>query len=81
MIAVAGNDWSSHFCVACWNAAERNRTFLRVFTAERVCRSGVHCSFNLLSRVVSVMRFFFLFFHHAALLSLLKSYSKLKLEF
>jgi len=27
MIAVTGNNWSSHFCVACWNAAERNRMF------------------------------------------------------
>jgi len=56
MIAVTGNDWWSHFSVACWNAAERKRTFLRVFTTECVCRSGVRCSSNLLSRVFSLNR-------------------------
>ena len=63
MIAVTGNYWSSHFCVASCNAAECNRTFsLRVH--RRTCLS-VWCALlvqsTVLSRVASVNRCFLFF--------------------
>ena len=51
MIAVTSNYWSSHFCLACWNAAECNRMFSPC--VHRITCLSVWCALLVQSTVLS----------------------------